>query len=510
MAYSFPERSKQLRTMINLGMKIIISPPPSTATNFHTTTSPFPPRGIKVANLRCKAFYKHSNKDVLQRSELPFVEKQHAIKKYIDSIKTIFKSMDDGKISPSAYDTAWVALIEDVDEPNGGPKSPLSLQWIVNHQLPDGSWGEPFMFSAFDGLLNTLVCVIALTSWNIHPDKCGKGIKFVNENMNKLGHEKEEHMTPGFELVFPTLIELAHKLGIEVSTDFPVLNTIHARRDMKLAKIPKDILHKIPTIMLYSLEGMKDLEWDKLLKLQSENGSFLFSPAATAFAFMQTKDQKCLAYLTNLVAKFKGGVPNAYPVDMYERIWILDRLQRLGIARYFRSEIKDCLTYIYRYWDEQGIGFARNCNVPDLDDTAMSFRVLRSNGYQISTDAFQHFYKDGQFVCYPLQSIETVTVIWIITKDLPGEVGYVLDVPWYASLPRLEARYYLEQYGESELEAFGASAVGLEAKSGSACGPQRLQGIRLESLLEATNLEAQQRNSTQQEVLKCLEILQQR
>ncbi|KAI3762755.1 hypothetical protein L1987_53196 [Smallanthus sonchifolius] len=473
-------------------MKIIISPPPSTATNFHrrfyhTTTSPFPPRGIKIANLRCKAFYKHNNKDVLQQSELPFVEKQHAIKKYIDSIKTIFKSMDDGNISPSAYDTAWVALIEDVDEPNGGPQFPSSLQWIVNHQLPDGSWGEPFMFSAFDRLLNTLACVIAPTSWNVHSDKCGKGIKFVNENMNKLEHEKEEHMTPGFELVFPTLIELARKLGIEVPTDSPVLNMIYARRDMKLAKIPKDILQKIPTIMLYSLEGMKDLEWDKLLKLQSENGSFLCSPAATAFAFMQTKDQKCLTYLTNLVDKFKGGVPNAYPVDMYERIWILDRLQRLGIARYFRSEINDCLTYIYRYWDEQGIGFARNCNVPDLDDTAMAFQVLRSNGHQISTDAFQHFYKDGQFVCYPRQSIETVTVMfnlyrasqmlfpgekilnvakkishkflsekritnqlldrWIITKDLPGEVGYALDVPWYASLPRLEARYYLERYG---------------------------------------------------------------
>ncbi|RHN41855.1 putative ent-copalyl diphosphate synthase [Medicago truncatula] len=36
---------------------------------------------------------------------------------------------------------------------------------------------------------------------------------------------------------------------------------------------------------------------------------------------------------------------------------------------------------------------------------------------------------------------------WIITKDLSGEVGYALDVPWYASLPRLETRFYLEQYG---------------------------------------------------------------
>ena len=37
-----------------------------------------------------------------------------------------------------------------------------------------------------------------------------------------------------------------------------------------------------------------------------------------------------------------------------------------------------------RYWDEQGVGFARNCNVPDLDDTAMAFRILRMNGYPVS------------------------------------------------------------------------------------------------------------------------------
>ncbi|XP_071688605.1 ent-copalyl diphosphate synthase, chloroplastic-like [Rutidosis leptorrhynchoides] len=395
--------------------------------------------------------------------------------------------MDEGEISPSAYDTAWVALIEDVNGLRGGPQFPSCLQWIVNHQLPDGSWGEPMLFSAFDRLLNTLACVIALTTWNIDSDKCQKGMKFVDENMNKLGDEKVEHMTPGFEIVFPSLIELAQKLKIKVPNNSPILNEINARRDLKLAKIPKELFHKIPTIMLYSLEGMKDLEWDKLLKLQSEGGSFLFSPAATAFAYMQTKDPNCLAYLTNTVAKFNGRVPTAYPVDMYERIWIVDRLQRLGITRYFRFEIKDCVEYIHRYWDEKGIGFARNCNVPDLDDTAMAFHVLRTNGYYISPDVFLHFKKDGQFGCYPGQSTETVTVMlnllrasqllfpgenilndaktfsrkfltekqsanqlldrWLITKDLPGEVRYVLNVPWYASLPRLEARYYLEQYG---------------------------------------------------------------
>lgn len=51
-------------------------------------------------------------------------------------------------------------------------------------------------------------------------------MKFVDENMNKLGDEKEEHMTPGFELLFLSFIELAQKLEINVPNDSPVLNKI--------------------------------------------------------------------------------------------------------------------------------------------------------------------------------------------------------------------------------------------------------------------------------------------
>nr|QTW97446.1 CPS5 [Artemisia annua] len=489
-------------------MGIINSPPPTTtnATVFRrrlSQTTTFCPTcsstgifftfsynfvgHIKSVNFKCQAILKPYEKDVLQHIEMPFVEEDHAIKNYVKSIKSIFGSVDDGVISPSAYDTAWVALIEGVNEQSGGPQFPSSLEWIANHQLLDGSWGESMIFSISDRLVNTLACVIALTTWKVHPDKCKKGLNFVEDNIYKLGDQNEEHKTHGLELVFPALIELAGKLDLKVPNDSPVIKEMYKRRERKLLKIPKEKVHKTPTIMLISLEGMKDLEWDKLLKLQCTNGSFLCSPAATASAFMQTKDQNCLTYLTNLVAKFNGGVPHTYPIDMFEHIWIVDRLQRLGIAHYFRSEIKDCVAYIYRYWDEHGIGFARNCNVPDLDDTAMAFRILRMNGYQVSPDVFRHFVKDREFVCYPGQSRETVTVMlnlyrasqmifpgekilndaksfshtfltekqltnelldrWIITKDLGGEVKYALDVPWYASLPRLETRYYLEQYG---------------------------------------------------------------
>ncbi|XP_042491513.1 ent-copalyl diphosphate synthase 1-like isoform X2 [Macadamia integrifolia] len=404
----------------------------------------------------------------------------------IQSIKMMLRSMEDGEISISAYDTAWVALVKDING-SGVPQFPSSLQWIVENQLPDGSWGDRFIFSAHDRILNTLACIIALKSWNIYPELREKGLVFIRENMSKLESENEEHMPIGFEIAFPSLMEIAERQDLQVPTDIPVINEIYAKRNLKLTRIPKDMMHVVPTTLLHSLEGMDGLDWDKLLQLQCEDGSFLFSPSSTAFALMETKDERCLKYLKKAVQTFNGGVPNVYPVDLFEHIWTVDRLERLGISRYFKSEIKECLNYVFRYWSEDGICWARNSRVHDIDDTAMGFRLLRLHGHEVSPDAFRHFEKGGEFFCFAGQSNQAITGIfnlyrasqvlfpgesileeakafaskflrekqatnqlldkWIITKDLPGEVDYALDFPWYASLPRIEARFYIEQYG---------------------------------------------------------------
>lgn len=100
------------------------------------------------------------------------------IKKRVDTVKSILGSLEDGEITLSAYDTAWVALVEDVDG-SGTPQFPASLEWIAKNQLEDGSWGDEELFSAHDRILNTLACVIALKSWNIHPEKCEKGSNII-------------------------------------------------------------------------------------------------------------------------------------------------------------------------------------------------------------------------------------------------------------------------------------------------------------------------------------------
>ncbi|XP_049406032.1 ent-copalyl diphosphate synthase, chloroplastic [Solanum stenotomum] len=401
----------------------------------------------------------------------------------IDVVRLMVQSMDDGEISVSAYDTAWVALVKDI---NNNPQFPSCIQW-ANNQLVDGSWGDKFIFLAHDRIINTLACIIALKSWNVHHHKSELGMSFIKENLSKIADENVEHMPIGFEVAFPSLIEIGRNIGIHIPDDSRVLRDIYDKRNLKLTRVPRDKMHKVPTPLLFSLEGMPDLEWQKLLLLQCADGSFLFSPSSTAFAFMQTRDHNSLNYLTNIVHKFNGGVPNVYPVDLFEHIWIVDRLQRLGISRYFEAEIKECVDYVNRYWTNEGICWARNYRFQDIDVTAMGFRLLRLHGYVVSTDAFKIFESKGEFFCVAGQTSQAVTGMynlfrasqlmfpkekilddakkfssnflqekrsqnqlidkWIITKDLPGEVRYALDVPWYANLPRLETRFFLEQYG---------------------------------------------------------------
>ncbi|KAI8522907.1 hypothetical protein RHMOL_Rhmol13G0033300 [Rhododendron molle] len=301
-------------------------------------------------------------------------------------------SMNDGDISLSAYDTAWVALVEDIH---------------------------------------------------------GNGMEFIKGNMGKLEDANAEHMTIGFEVAFPSLIEMGRKLNIELPVDdSPILQEIYARRKLKLSRIPKDMLHTVPTALIYSLEGMPGLEWEKLLKLRCPNGSFLFSTSSTAFALMQTKDDKCFRYLNEIVEKFNGGVPHAYPIDLFERLWAVDRFERLGVSRYFQLKIKEYLDYVYRYWTEEGIFSTRCTTVQDIDDTSMGFRLLRRHGYQVSANVFRHFEKDGEFFCFAGQSTQGVTPMYNLYRA--SQVGYALDVPWYASLPRVETRFYLDQYGGAD------------------------------------------------------------
>lgn len=54
--------------------------------------------------------------------------------------------------------------------------------------------------------------------------------------MSRLEEEDAEHMPIGFEVAFPSLIEIARELGLEVNFDSLVLKEIHAKRNLKLGR----------------------------------------------------------------------------------------------------------------------------------------------------------------------------------------------------------------------------------------------------------------------------------
>ncbi|KAM7503069.1 hypothetical protein LguiB_001973 [Lonicera macranthoides] len=146
------------------------------------------------------------------------VSKLEEIKKYVNQIKMILESMEGGELTTSGYDTAMVALVEDING-SGSPQFPSCLEWIANNQMEDGSWGAPYLFAYSDRLINTLACIVALKKWNLHPHKIQNGITFFKENFNNLANENDEHMLIDFEIAFPGLVQKARKYGIEVPDD---------------------------------------------------------------------------------------------------------------------------------------------------------------------------------------------------------------------------------------------------------------------------------------------------
>jgi hypothetical protein len=58
--------------------------------------------------------------------------------------------------------------------------------------------------------------------------------------MYKLGDENAEHMPIGFEVAFPSLIDIARKLSIDIPDDsHPILQEIYDRRNLKLSRYIK-------------------------------------------------------------------------------------------------------------------------------------------------------------------------------------------------------------------------------------------------------------------------------
>ncbi|KAJ8775395.1 hypothetical protein K2173_023160 [Erythroxylum novogranatense] len=301
------------------------------------------------------------------------------------------------KLSASPYDTAWVAMVpsrEEKKKKQSEPLFPESLDWVMKHQQPDGSWcldhEHPLLFK--DSLSSTLACVLALNKWNVGEQLVNKGLEFLEANFWAAADRRQ--LKPiGFDITFGGMIESALKRGLNLPFDPILVEGLLRERNTQIQSYHKDGKERH---LAYLFEGLglrgNYCDWEMVMKHQKNNGSLFNSPSATAAALMHNHDHKCYDYLKSVLDRFHNTVPTAYPLDIYIQLCTVDNLQKLVIDRFFHEEIQNAMAHIYRCW-------LQGCEeiFSDINCLAMGFRLLRMNGYDVSSDALEQFQEEKSF-----------------------------------------------------------------------------------------------------------------
>ncbi|KAG6763881.1 hypothetical protein POTOM_031325 [Populus tomentosa] len=298
-----------------------------------------------------------------------------------ERIKKMFYKIE---LSVSSYDTAWVAMVPSPDCPET-PCFPECTKWILENQLGDGSWSLPHCHPLLvkDALSSTLACILALKRWGIGEEQINKGLRFIELNSASVT-DNEQYKPIGFDIIFPGMIEYAKDLDLNLPLKPTDINSMLHRRALeitswegsdfqaqsthalKLGLVGSALLNGAVYCSLGASGGGKNLEgrraylayvsegigklqdWEMTMKYQRKNGSLFNSPSTTAAAFIHIQDAECLHYIRSLLQKFGNAVPTIYPLDIYARLSMVDALERLGIDRHFRKEIKIVLDETYR------------------------------------------------------------------------------------------------------------------------------------------------------------------
>ena len=115
---------------------------------------------------------------------------------------------------PSAYASATVAWLSKYYPGYGFEKA---IEWVLNNQNGDGSWGTRSIVHCHERVLSTMYSLIALKETDKLTDDLYKsGIGYVELAVQKLSEDK--HDTASFHFVLPSLLSIAAKIGLDVST----------------------------------------------------------------------------------------------------------------------------------------------------------------------------------------------------------------------------------------------------------------------------------------------------
>ncbi|RJP47906.1 MAG: cyclase [Anaerolineaceae bacterium] len=325
-------------------------------------------------------------------------------------IELLLSEMGTSKMSPSAYDVAWLARLNDVLPEIGNP----ALSWLGENQLEDGSWGSRAPVYYHDRVISTLSAMIALSRRGrrshdkAQVDKGLMALEQITSNATKGLMADPNGATIGFELIVPTLVTEAERLGIIKQQGERILGRLQQLRKVKLRKMVGYKINRNVT-MAFSAEmaGIDNQDLLDIENLQESNGSVGHSPSATAYfvKYVREGDEKAIKYLKSVLSP-DGAVPNLYPFEVYEIAWMIWNLaltENVGNRKehYFGK----ALDYLQATWNpEKGIALSSGFSVPDGDNTCIIFELLSRFGRKANINGLLAFEEKEHFRCYDLEA----------------------------------------------------------------------------------------------------------
>jgi halimadienyl-diphosphate synthase len=371
-------------------------------------------------------------------------------------IHSLLASMSRGTIRPTAYDTAWVARLLEMDRPLGSQ----AMYWLCENQLKDGSWGAAAPVYYQDRVISTLAAMTALCRFGKRANdrrqiERGQAAldALVSEATN--GLKATPHIdSVGFELIAPTLMAEAESLGLIQQHKQQILESLAAHREEKLRLLAGRLIdHNVSTAYSAEMAGTDHMDLLDADHLPEANGSIGCSPSATAYFALTIRphDPRAIAYLYSLMEE--GGVPHVVPYDILEKLWVLWNIAIAYSPQYLPREwYAQHLDSLERIWREKsGLGFASEYSLTDPDDTAMGVDVFFRFGRGANISDLLAYQTDTYYRAYQYESGSSTSINIHVLGAL-RQAGYPPDHPAvrgvleFLSQELIENAYWLDKW----------------------------------------------------------------
>jgi halimadienyl-diphosphate synthase len=373
----------------------------------------------------------------------------------------LLQELGTGQMSSTAYDTSWIARLGEIDSDLSNP----ALEWLCENQLPDGSWGADKPFYYHDRIISTLSAMIALThrghrnSDRVQIEKGLLALEKITSGVTQGLNTDLNGATVGFEMIAPTLVAEAEKLGLISHQGQNILGRLKKQREIKLGLLKGRTINRYMSAAFSAeMAGLDGQHMLDLGNLQEKNGSIGHSPSATAYYAIYVKhgDTNALEYLRKFVNPLNGA-PDLIPFETFEANWVLWNLTLVNRDWYKDggAGFQKAIELLKKAWKPgKGMGLSDDYSVPDGDDTLVAYELLSRFDSNTDINTIFTFEESEHFCAYPYEanSSSSLNIHAIGTLRRAGfenDNPTIVKIMKYLQKSRCSAGYWFDKWNLS-------------------------------------------------------------